>query len=200
MVKELKKRMLSLRSVGKIHTQAYQSKATTKKTKLDGEIQIFTGVHEEEEDLEDVQRYISKLYTLLVAYAMAGTVRVDGTDAMAGAILDVFGADQCAVVVVPLDVVMRYYSPQGMPWMPWMPWNSNGALDATGLRPGTISPVFRDGTKLCAEFQAGRCFKSNCANGKHFCGIILNSGRVCGGRHKPREQDCPKGKGKGAKK
>ena len=47
-----------------------------------------------------------------------------------------------------------------------------------------VAQRLRDGTKLCAAFQKGNCrSKTDCWEGKHFCGGIQESDRVCGGRH-----------------
>ena len=43
-----------------------------------------------------------------------------------------------------------------------------------------VSGSLRDGTRLCDQFQAGRCSRKNCDQGAHRCGRVLQSGRVCG--------------------
>ena len=77
------------------------------------------------------------------------------------------------------------------------------ALKRKKKTPGSIRIVdqFRDGTKLCRDFQYGRCQKENCTKGRHRCGLQPASGRVCGMRHSG--QECPnkkKGGGKGGGK
>ena len=66
---------------------------------------------EEDADEDTVARdwegYLDKLYTLLVAYALAGTGRVSGApEAAREAVL---GADSTSFVQVPLDVLLAYY-------------------------------------------------------------------------------------------
>ena len=44
--------------------------------------------------------------------------------------------------------------------------------------------TLRDGTKLCSQYQHGKCkSKESCDQGKHLCAARLRSGRVCGLRH-----------------
>ena len=47
-----------------------------------------------------------------------------------------------------------------------------------------IAPTLRDKTPLCAQYQHGKCKASrDCPQGKHFCGGVQDSDRVCGARH-----------------
>ena len=50
-----------------------------------------------------------------------------------------------------------------------------------------IAKQLRDKTKLCTKFQQGKCDKCKpgqvCNEGKHACGGVMKSGRVCGGPH-----------------
>ena len=47
-----------------------------------------------------------------------------------------------------------------------------------------VAKTLKDGTRLCAAFQQDKCRgKTDCWEGKHFCGGIQDSDRVCGGRH-----------------
>ena len=50
------------------------------------------------------------------------------------------------------------------------------------LAPGTIASAFRDGQKLCPEFQRGECRvkAARCKKGLHRCGKVTHRGRVCG--------------------
>ena len=67
---------------------------------------------------------------------------------------------------------------------------SAGGKGQGDLVPGTISKTLRDGTKLCPDFQSGKCKvrKFKCPKGVHKCGYVLKNGRVCGmpyhGAHK----------------
>ena len=56
-----------------------------------------------------------------------------------------------------------------------------------------VAQKLRDGTKLCSAFQKGSCrSKTDCWEGKHFCGGLQESDRVCGGRHSASR--CTNGK------
>ena len=57
----------------------------------------------------DVDNYLDRLFTLLLAYAMAGCAGVTGApDADAAQELNL-GADTTKFVNVPLDVIYKYY-------------------------------------------------------------------------------------------
>ena len=48
-----------------------------------------------------------------------------------------------------------------------------------------LSATLRDGVLLCAAFQSGNCATrgDSCADGRHRCAVLLQSGRICGGTH-----------------
>ena len=54
--------------------------------------------------------------------------------------------------------------------------------DQCKLTPVGIAKTLKDGTKLCPDFQTGKCEvkKFKCNKGVHKCGRILQNGRVCG--------------------
>ena len=61
-----------------------------------------------------------------------------------------------------------------------------------------------DGTKLCPDFQVGKCSSKSCAKGAHKCGVIVRSQRACGSPGHgappvPREDQIgvPRGRGGG---
>ena len=72
------------------------------------------------------------------------------------------------------------------------PWDNN----QNKFTPGATSKTLKDGTKLCPDFQMGKCKTKNfkCNKGVHKCGRILKNGRVCGmpyhGAH-----ECKRGTG-----
>ena len=49
-------------------------------------------------------------------------------------------------------------------------------------QPTKVAKTFRDGTKLCQQFQRGAC-KNRACKEKHVCASVMRSGRVCGGSH-----------------
>ncbi|MGB1603308.1 MAG: hypothetical protein ACPIOQ_61820, partial [Promethearchaeia archaeon] len=53
----------------------------------------------------------------------------------------------------------------------------------------TVAAKFKDGTWLCADFQKGQCKQKGreCPKGKHACGAVTKTGRVCGGPHCPAQ-------------
>ena len=57
---------------------------------------------------------------------------------------------------------------------------------------GSVVSTLRDGTQLCQAYQRNQCrTKKNCPRGAHRCGVVLQSGRVCGSyQHSP--SGCPK--------
>ena len=50
-------------------------------------------------------------------------------------------------------------------------------------RPKQVARAFKDGTTLCAAFQTGYCKAKDCKQGKHACGAVTKTKRVCGGNH-----------------
>ena len=49
-------------------------------------------------------------------------------------------------------------------------------------QPAKMAKAFKDGTKLCQQYQRGACKSSSCRD-KHACAAVLRTGRVCGGMH-----------------
>lgn len=99
--------MLCVMSVWKVKNLQWQLLTTNKKRKLgDG---LFT----EEPDMEeagprDAEHYLDRLYTRMLAYALAGTSRVTGAPPAKDE--EVMGADTTQFVSVPLDVLMKYFA------------------------------------------------------------------------------------------
>ena len=104
--REMSKRLLCVFDVWKVRSLQFQLTSSSKKRKLADTLFV-----EEDADEDTVARdwegYLDKLYTLLVAYALAGTGRVSGApEAAREAVL---GADSTSFVQVPLDVLAYYY-------------------------------------------------------------------------------------------
>ena len=46
-----------------------------------------------------------------------------------------------------------------------------------------LSATLRNRERLCAEYQRGRCRRGDDCEFRHSCACLVQSGRVCGGRH-----------------
>eukprot|EP00435_Cladocopium_sp_Y103_P044475 s166_g12.t1 len=59
---------------------------------------------------------------------------------------------------------------------------SSPAAPPRGDPASSVAGMLRDGTKLCPDFQKGKCSASpkSCPKGAHRCGFVLSSGRPCG--------------------
>ena len=59
------------------------------------------------------------------------------------------------------------------------------STDCNKKMPKVISKQLKDKTRLCSDYQYGRCKNPHnaCRQGKHLCGAVLVGGRVCGGKH-----------------
>jgi hypothetical protein len=104
-VRELEKRLLSVRDVWKVRNQTVQLKAKEKRTDV-GDGLVFV---QEEKDQEkpvnrNVQNYLDLHYTMCLAYVFAGAKRVT-----TASLKEERTADSTAFVEVPLDVVMKYH-------------------------------------------------------------------------------------------
>ena len=258
--REISKRMLSVRDVWKIKTQSHQSRAEAKRTRISDQLEFVHIEYEpEERGHNDLQDYLKRLFTLMVAYAKVGPTRLANAP-----LEEPRGVDSVTVVECPLDVMMRYYfraqertshQPQRdqLEWLirrdiaereAWVDAyrNSDAPLGVVVLKcfrerealwlsappapvavrggqETTVPPSvrdrprggkgsadrdrrneapkgadtkprraikvaerFRDGTRLCKDYQRDRCNKSDCKD-KHSCGGISKSGRPCGQRH-----------------
>ncbi len=107
--KVLDKRLLMPKDVWKTKTQAQQQKAVRKQQKVAENVEILTHEPEEEDDdTPGLALYLSKLFTLLLAYSVAGVKRMaaGGTGA---APPEKRTSRSTTYVQCPLDVVYRYY-------------------------------------------------------------------------------------------
>eukprot|EP00435_Cladocopium_sp_Y103_P030945 s870_g7.t1 len=105
--RELDKRMLCVTSVWKVKSLQWQLMTTNRKRKL-GE-----GLFTEEPELEepgpkDVDHYLDRLHTLMLAYALAGSSRLSGAPPAKDE--DVMGSDTTKFVGAPLDILLKYHS------------------------------------------------------------------------------------------
>ena len=104
--REMGKRMLCIFSVWKVKSLQHQLLSSVKKRKL------APNLYTEDDDPEeagprDADSYLDRLFTLCLAYAMAGTMAVPAAPAAIDEAS--LGADSALFVTVPVDVVMMYW-------------------------------------------------------------------------------------------
>ena len=105
--REITKRILSVREVERVKSQQQQRMSSRKKQKVCEGIELLTGQADDEWDaIGDVQGYLLKLWTLMVAYAVAGCKPLTHAPAAGKEAKDkTYEAVQC-----PLDIVMKYHT------------------------------------------------------------------------------------------
>ena len=104
--REMQKRMLCVYNIWRVKTLQFQLTTSQKKRKLSDGLFIKDG-EDEEIVAHDVDNYLDRLFTLLLAYAMAGCAGVTGAPDAAQELN--LGADTTKFVNVPLDVIYKYY-------------------------------------------------------------------------------------------
>ena len=102
--REISKRMLSVKEVFKVRTQAHQLRASRKRTRVGEGIEVAIGESEDTEAVRSVHSYLQLHLTLMLAYSMAGCRARTGAP-----LQEPRGSDSTAFVEVPLDTVMRYH-------------------------------------------------------------------------------------------
>jgi len=258
--RELSKRMLCVFSIWKVRSLHFQLTTVQRKRKL-GENLYTEEVETEEAVSRDVDTYLDKLYTLLLAYSMAGVHPLPGVDMSKEACLS---ASSVEFVGVPLDVASSYFfrakrcitslpPSRRLQWLQtkdveerseWVTrfrestlplgliikqvmesrdahWvvhaaafpvgqGETQATAGTAAPPGAQAPqvshfkegpsvngkrvaaVLKDGTRLCQDFQTGKCNNPRCGKGAHKCGVVVRAQRACGspghGAHQCREK------------
>ena len=104
-VKEIEKRLLSLRDVWKVKTQAHFLKSQSKRTKVAECIEIVQpDALDDEVPNSDLPTYLCVLFTLLLAYARAGAAPLPGAPER-----EPRGSDTTLFVGCPFDVLEKYY-------------------------------------------------------------------------------------------
>jgi hypothetical protein len=104
MVRELDKRMLSVRDALKVRTQIQQQRGIRKRTRLGDGMEVIHNEVEDEEVMPSVYNYLQCLLTLLIAYSIAGCkLRADAPNT------ENRSTDSTKVVQCPLDTLMRYF-------------------------------------------------------------------------------------------
>jgi hypothetical protein len=105
--REVTKRLLSVREVERVKSQQQQRMSSRKKQRVCEGLELLTGQADDEWDaIGDVQDYLLKLWTLMVAYAMAGCKPLAGAPQPNKEMKDkTYEAVNC-----PLDIVMKYHT------------------------------------------------------------------------------------------
>ena len=104
--KELSKRLLTMRDVWKVKSQTHQQRASTKRTKLAEGLDLIEKAEEAEgvEEARTVQKYLDQLFTLFLAYAIAGAKKVQLAPTV-----ETRMSDPTMLVEVPLDVLVKVH-------------------------------------------------------------------------------------------
>ena len=121
---KLQKRMLCVYNIWRVKTLQFQLTTSQKKRKLSEGLFLEDG-DDEEVVTHDVDNYLDRLFTLMLAYAMAGCSGVTGAPDAAQELN--LGADTVKFVNVPMDIVYKYYfrakrSVAGLPTSQRMQW------------------------------------------------------------------------------
>ena len=101
----MSKRMLIVFNMSLIKTLLHQITTARKRRKVAGDIYI-DAADEAADPPYDVQSYLAKLFTYLLALAIAGVTAVSGASAPDE---NTMGADTTKFVQVPMDILMSYY-------------------------------------------------------------------------------------------
>ena len=102
--REIGKRLLSIHDVWKTRSLLHQKKSKPKKSQI-GDVQILTGETEENQVVSrDLGTYMALLFTLMLAFAMAGAEPTPKPPTVP----ETKGAPTVQYVLVPLDIVMNY--------------------------------------------------------------------------------------------
>ena len=122
--REMQKRMLCVYNIWRVKTLQFQLTTSQKKRKLSEGLFLEDG-DDEEVVTHDVDNYLDRLFTLMLAYAMAGCSGVTGAPDAAQELN--LGADTVKFVNVPMDIVYKYYfrakrSVAGLPTSQRMQW------------------------------------------------------------------------------
>ena len=107
--KELSKRLLQVHSVWKTKSLGYQMKAERKRQRLTDKVDLVTTeqlADDDEDSGRSLPKYMSLLWTLLIAYVRAGTTALS----TAPSTKETLGTPSEEYVEVPLDAMIMYYA------------------------------------------------------------------------------------------
>ena len=102
--RELEKRLLSIKDVFKVKTQAQQLRASRKRTKVGEDLVLVSGEPDEAEAAPTLHNYLMLHLTLMLAYAKAGS-KPRATAPQQ----EPRGGNSYEFVEVPLDLLLRYH-------------------------------------------------------------------------------------------
>ena len=104
-VREVSKRALTTREIWKVKTQAQMLKAERRKEQISDGAQILYGeAADDVKETQNVPAYLNKLFTLMLAYAMAGSTPVKNPTSP-----EKRGTPTTEIVEFPLDLALKYY-------------------------------------------------------------------------------------------
>ena len=101
--RELNKRMLCVYNIWRVKSFQFQQATTQKKRKIADSLYVEEA-EEDEPASRDAHSYLDKLWTLLVAYAMAGSAACVAAPAAEG-----LGSNSVEYVEVPMDIIQQYF-------------------------------------------------------------------------------------------
>ena len=103
--KEVDKRAITMRDLWKVKTQSQLLRAVRRKTQLGDGVEVLHPTAEDEgREVQSISNYLTKLHSLLLAYAIVGSKALSAAPSP-----EKRGTDTCLCVEVPLDIVMKYY-------------------------------------------------------------------------------------------
>ena len=95
------------KDIWKTKSQAQTQRAARKRTKVSENLELLTDQQDDEDDqIQNVTVFLSKLFTLLLAYTMAGSKKPKGRTPIGNETRTV---KSCEYAECPLDVVYRYF-------------------------------------------------------------------------------------------
>ena len=104
--RELTKRMLCVYNIWRVKSLQFQQATTQKKRKIAVADSLYVEEAEEDEPASrDANSYLDKLWTLLLAYAMAGSAAY----ATAPSVAEGLGSNSVEYVEVPVDIIQQYF-------------------------------------------------------------------------------------------
>ena len=102
--RELTKRMLCVYNIWRVKSLQFQQATAQKKRKIADSLYVEEA-EEDEPASRDANSYLDKLWTLLLAYAMAGSASC----ATAPSVAEGLGSNSVEYVEVPVDVIQQYF-------------------------------------------------------------------------------------------
>ena len=102
--RELTKRMLCVYNIWRVKSLQFQQATTQRKRKIADSLYVEEA-EEDEPANRDANSYLDKLWTLLLAYAMAGSASCTTAPGVAESL----GSNSVEYVEVPVDVIQQYF-------------------------------------------------------------------------------------------